>query len=222
MKILDIPQSGKRGVNVSMQGQFGQVSRALVVPGNPGTPAQENIRAILTRVSGSWRGLQQTQRAAWNAAAKQVQSDSRLGQSGSLSGFQLFAKINCNLARFGQAPVDAPSVRPQFPAVAPTGLVITNNAGAIALKLTCPTNPGANTIVRGAEPISQGRDTCHDCQILGFCPAPAQGVADITALYTNLHGVPPVGTKVFVKVNQLTNGWEDRPVTFWAIVPASA
>jgi hypothetical protein len=32
MKILDIPQSGKRGLTVSMPGRYGQVSRALVVP----------------------------------------------------------------------------------------------------------------------------------------------------------------------------------------------
>jgi hypothetical protein len=31
-----------------------------------------------------------------------------------------------------------------------------------------------------------------------------------------------VGTKVFVSVSQMVNGWEDRPLTFAAVVPASA
>ena len=48
------------------------------------------------------------------------------------------------------------------------------------------------------------------------------GSADITGLYTSRHGVPPVGTKVFVSLNQFVDGWEDLPVTFAAIVPASA
>jgi hypothetical protein len=39
MKILDIPQSGKRGLNVSQAGQFGQISRALAIPSNPRTQA---------------------------------------------------------------------------------------------------------------------------------------------------------------------------------------
>jgi hypothetical protein len=34
--------------------------------------------------------------------------------------------------------------------------------------------------------------------------------------------VPPVGTKVFVSVNQFVDGWEDLPVTFAAVVPATA
>jgi hypothetical protein len=222
MKILDIPQSGKRGVNVSLKTNFGQSSRALIIPDNPRTSAQMTIRDILTRVSGAWRGLTEPQRAAWMAAAEETSSTSRLGQSGALSGFQLFAKLNCTLARFGQPQVDAPTERPQFPAKAPTGLVITNNAGVIALKLTCPADPGTRTIVRGAKAVSQGRAVSRDCRIIGLCPAPAQGVADITALYTARYGVPPVGKKVFVQVNQFISGWEDLPIGFSAIVPASA
>jgi hypothetical protein len=37
MKILDIPQSGKRGLTVSQGGRYGQISRALVIPSNPRT-----------------------------------------------------------------------------------------------------------------------------------------------------------------------------------------
>ena len=165
---------------------------------------------------------QEVQRAAWMAAAKEAKSNSRLGQSGALSGFQLFAKINCTLAQFGQEQVDAPPAHPQFPDLAPTGLVITNTGGVIALKLTCPADPGENTIVRGSAPLSQGRETCRDYRILGTCPAAVAGSADITTLYTARYGVPSVGKKVYVRVNQFVDGWEDLPVTFSAIVPAAA
>jgi hypothetical protein len=47
-------------------------------------------------------------------------------------------------------------------------------------------------------------------------------VADITNLYTARYGAPPVGTKVFVRVSQFIDGWEDVPITFAAIVPAAA
>ena len=103
---------------------------------------------ILTKVSARWRTLLETQRATWMAAAKEAKSNSRLGQSGTLSGFQLFTKINCALAQFGQTLVDAPPDRPQFPDLAAQNLVITNTAGVIALRLTCPTDPGENAIVR--------------------------------------------------------------------------
>ena len=221
MKILDIPQSGRRGLYVSQGGRYGQISRAFVIPSNPRTASQMSVRAILTSVATAWRGLQESQRAAWTAAASGVSSVSRLGQSGPLTGQQLFNKINCTLAQFGQEQVDAPPARPQFPALAPQNLVITNTAGVIALKLTCPTDPGANTIVRGSKPVSQGFGKFSDFRVLGTCPAPTLGSANITGLYTARYGVPPVGMKVFVQVNQFVNGWEDQPVTFAAIVPAS-
>ena len=118
--------------------------------------------------------------------------------------------------------MDAPPSQPLFPALAPQNLLITNTAGVIALKLTCPTSPGENTIIRGAEPRSQGRETCSDYRILGTCPAPVQGSANITSLYTARYGEPPVGKKVYVQVNQFVNGWESLRRTFWGIVPASA
>ncbi len=102
MKILDIPQSGKRGLTVSQQGAFGQVSRALAIPENPRTPAQLAVRAKMSRVSARWRALTEARRAAWCETATGVPSNTRLGQSGPLSGFLFFTKINCTLAQFGQ------------------------------------------------------------------------------------------------------------------------
>jgi hypothetical protein len=88
-------------------------------------------------------------------------------------------------------------------------------------RLTCPTDPGSNTIIRGSPPVSQGRETYGNFRVLGTCPTPTQGAANITGLYTAQYGVPPVGTKVFLQVNQFVNGWADLPVSFWAIVPAT-
>jgi hypothetical protein len=221
MKILDIPQCGKRGLNVSQDGAFGQISRALVRVANPRTASQVSVRDIMGRVAARWRALQEIQRAAWMAAAKDAMSNPSLNQSGSLSGFLLFTKINCTLAQFGQAQVDAPPERPQFPNLAAQNLVITNTASVIAIKLTCPTDPGENTIVRGAKPLSQGRETCRDFRVLGACPPAVAGSADITGLYTARYGVPPVAKKVYIQVNQFVDGWESRPVSFWAIVPAA-
>ena len=171
MKILDIPQSGKRGLNVSQNSPFGQISRTAGRVTNPRTPSQMAVRDTMGRVAARWRALAEAQRVAWMVAAKSAMSNPRLNQSGSLSGFLLFTKINCTLARFGQEQVVAPTEPPQFPDLAPQNLVIANTAGAITLKLTCPTSPGETTIIRGAEPRSQGRETCSDYRLLGTCSA---------------------------------------------------
>ena len=95
-------------------------------------------------------------------------------------------------------------------------------AGRLGRVAFAPTDPGENTIVRGSAPISQGRETCRDFRVLGMCPAPVAGSSDITGLYTARYGVPTVAKKVYIQVNQFVDGWESRPVSFWAIVPATA
>ena len=219
MKILDIPQSGKRGQYVSMGGRYGQVSRIVAKTSNPETPSQLTIRRILRKVSARWRELTEGERTAWIIAAQQAKTHTRLNQNGPLTGAQLFNKINCTLELFGEDQVGAPPPLPQFPDLAPENLVITNTAGVIALKLTCPNSPGENTIVRASAPLSAGRSKAPSYRILGVCPTPASGSSDITGLYTARFGVPPVGMKVFVRVNQFVNGWEDMAAKFSAIVP---
>ncbi len=59
-------------------------------------------------------------------------------------------------------------------------------------------------------------------RILGTCPAAVAGSADITDLYTARYGAPKAGTKVYVQVNQVVDGWESLPRTYSAIVPAGA
>jgi hypothetical protein len=204
-----------------MPGRYGQVSRVLSSPANPETPAQLIVRRTLKRVSAAWRALTEMQRAAWTAAAQNVKARSRLGETGPLTGSQLFNKINCTLILSGEDQVVAPPAVPQFPDLAPQALVATNTGGNITLKLTCPADPGDNTLVRASAPMSQGREVCRNYRILGMCPAPAQGVSDITSLYTAIYGVPPAGTKVFVRVNLMIDGWEDLAAKFWAIVPAA-
>jgi hypothetical protein len=222
MKILDIPQSGKRGLTVSQSTPFGQMSRTLAIPANPRTQSQMTIRDTLARVAARWRALEETQRVAWMEAAVEAKSNPRLGQSGSLSGFQLFTKINCTLTRLGQDQVDLPPERPQFPALAPQGLVITNTGGVVALKLNCLGDPGENTVIRAGKSVSQGRENWSDFRVIGTCPAAVAGLADITALYTTRFGPPTVAKKVYVQASQVVDGWESRPITFWAIVPAGA
>ena len=89
----------------------------------------------------------------------------------------------------------------EFPDLAPQDLVIANTAGAITLKFTCPTRPGANTIIRASVPVSQGRETWDDFRVRGTCPVPAAGAADITSLYTARCGVPPAAKTVYVRVS---------------------
>ena len=220
MKILDIPQSGKRGLNVSQAGQFGQISRALAIPANPRTASQMAVRGILSKVAAGWRALQEAQRAAWMAAAKEAKSTSRLGQNGTLSGFLLFTKINCTLAQFGQDQVEAPPAHPQFDDLAPqeSGYHQQQWRGRAEADLPdqsrhrTPLCAAPRRSARAARPMAASGSWA--------CVRPRRRVPPTSRAYT-----PPgmacrrSAQKVFVRVNQFVDGWEDLPVTFSAIVP---
>ena len=221
MKILDIPQSGKRGLYVSQNGRYGQISRILAIPANPRTTDQLNVRQHLASFTQAWRGLEPNQRTAWTTAAKSRQSRPRLGQSGPLTGEQFFVQINCNLATMGAGSKLSPPAQVSFPTLVPSALEITNTQGVIAIKLVCGDDPTEYTLIRASAPQSAGRNVCSDFRLLGECPQPVQGKADITTLYVNKFGSPPAGKKIFVRVNQMIDGYEDIPRQFEAIVPAS-
>src|ERR1039457_2061332 len=146
MKIQDIPQTGKLGLTVTWKGRNGQIRRILVTPKNPRTDRQLEVRDLPAQQARRFDSLTDAQQNAWNVAAAGFKSTPTLGQSGPLTGLQLFLRINCKLGLLGQQPVDAPPLSPQFPTLAPQSLVITNTAGVIAVKLTCPTSPGENTV----------------------------------------------------------------------------
>ena len=222
MKILDVPQCGKRGVTVSQGGRYGQISRALVIPTNPRTPAQMLIRSRLSTVTAQWRQLTEDQRAAWTAAAKNVKSKAKDGQSGALTGGQLFTKINVANLVVGNPVVTDPPVRPATVPLPISDLVIANSAGGMTIKLTTSDAPPQGCMLRVAAPVSAGRSRPANYVYASTFNSPLNSAIDITSAYTDKFGVPPVGSKVFVSVNQNNDGWQDIPTEFMAIVPDQA
>ena len=156
MRILDIPPSGTLGTTVSVRTRYGQTCRPYVSPKNRRTPAPVRIRSNFVRVLARWGALTDEQRTVWAMAAEGVESRPRLGQSGGLSGYLLFVKINSTLAYYGQPPVVAPPERPIFDPNPVDGLVITNTGGIIELKLRVTSVPGAQMVVLGITRAGRG------------------------------------------------------------------
>ena len=221
MKIQDIPQTGKLGLTVTWPGRNGLIRRTLVTPANPRTDRQLVVRDLLAQQARRFDALTDAQQDAWNVAADGYQSRPTLGQSGPLTGLQLFVRINCKLGLLGQNPVDVPPVAPQFPSLAPQNLVITNTGGVVAVKLTCPTAPGENTVLRASPPQNSAVRACRNFRIIGVCPTPVAGAADITGLWTAEFGVVPVGKRLFVKASTMVDGFESLARQFQARVPAA-
>jgi hypothetical protein len=209
------------GLTVTWPGRNGLIRRILVTPANPRTDRQLEVRGLLTDQARRFDALTDAQQDAWNVAAAGFQSRPSLGQSGPLTGLQLFVRVNCKLGLLGQSPVDVPPTAPQFPDLAPVNLVITNTGGVIAVRLTCPTDPGENTVLRASPPQNSAVRACRNFRIIGLCPAPAQGSANITGLYTAQFGEVPVGKRLFVRASTMVNGFESLVRQFQARVPAA-
>ncbi len=220
MKIQDIPQTGKLGLTVTWSGRNGLIRRIYVTPANPRTDRQRVVRGLLAQHARRFETLSDAQQEAWNVAAAGFQSVPTLGQSGKLTGLQLFTRINCKLGLLGQDVVDAPPAgAPAFADVAPQGLVITNTSGVITVSLTCPTNPGQNTVLRASPPQNAAVRACGNFRLIGTCPAPADGSADITSLYVAEFGAVPVGKRLFVRASVVVDGFESLAREFHARVP---
>jgi hypothetical protein len=218
MRILDIPQTGKLGTSVSVRTRYGQIRRRYAVPRKAPSAAQLSVRETFGRVRFLWRTLTDEQRAAWTIPGQNVSSQPCLGQSGGLPGYLLFMKINTTLAYQGLPPVLTPTERPIFGANPVRELVITNTGGVIELKLSVPSSPAADILVLGTRPTSPGVTFAKHFTILGRLPAPEAGYSTITRIYVDRYGVPPAGTRVFIRTRQILNGWEDLPQQTTAIV----
>ena len=98
---------------------------------------------------------------------------------------------------------------------------LTNTNGAIAIKLAVSGKLPQYIVVRGTKPRGAGVSYVDHFTILGVMPAPDRGVSDITDLYVGKYGVPRAGSRVFLQTFQVSDGWDDLPQQFSAIVPAA-
>ena len=113
-----MPRSGRIGDRVWQWSGYAQYSYPAFIPFNPHTTEQQRVRDNFGRVSARWRELRQEQRDCWKAVARTKQSRPRLGQSGPLTGCQLFVQVNLARVNRGMAQLDWPPEETRRPKTA--------------------------------------------------------------------------------------------------------
>ena len=220
MKILDIPQSGKRGLAVSYQSPFGLCSRVHFVPKRTVTPARERMWRVFGSNSQMWsRTLSEDQRHRWCATGAKVMSYPRLGQKGPLSGQQFWQSISSVRGCVG-LPADLEPPAPVVFDPSPAGrLIIENGADGVRMYVAVSGELATDIMVFGQEPCSSGRYKRRNVAYLGLLPPPIGGRSEITALYKARYGEPRPGEKVFIVTCQTRNGWKDWDQEASEVVP---
>lgn len=119
--------SGKLGGMVASRNRFGSYMRELVIPVNPASPFQQDVRSSLASLVARWTEvLTPAQRASWDSYALAVPK-SEGGTQITLTGHNWFLAVNQLRLQAGDAIIDdAPTIFNQHPGL--TSFAVARNA----------------------------------------------------------------------------------------------
>ena len=219
MKIRRGRQTGTLDNTVSVDSKYGQVLRSRPRRTRKDTEARQRARINCAYYAQIWRTLTDEQQAGWTALARRTPCRGSEETGARMHGCQLLIKLNCALAAAGLPRIlDAPKPA-KFGPNPVKALHLTNREGQFKLELELERATGACLLVLGSRPCSAGISVRNTYSIIGLLRAPKRGRHDITEFYVKKFGVPPVGTRVFIRTRQLINGWEDEFKDVHARVP---
>jgi hypothetical protein len=184
------------------------------------TADQRRARDEMCTLSAAWNNLTEEQRQAWNDAARTNRRGGHAARSRRRSGRRLFVKVNSRRLALGQGllawPPGPESLRPT-PIVQ---FVITNNGGRIALKVSVSQGQAEGVMVSSWHPVNAGVMVWKKFVRICLLPPPVGGMSDFTRQYTAKYGAPPVGKKVFIRIQQMNDYVGGIVQIVSAIVPA--
>jgi len=228
MKRLKKNQRGALGDTVASRNRFGEYDRERVIPQHPRTVLQLGAWGNMGDLNKLWNGLREEQRVAWRRLALEVNSRSNLGQSAALDGPLLFKKLNRVLATCGRAPLFDPPPLPEFGPNPVEGFRIKQGRVGPLFKLRISPEvrwearpPLEDIMVYGWTPLNAGVEKNDLYAYLGRLGPPIRGESDFTGQYMKKleewrklrhkrYHVPLEGAKVFIRVWQQLNGWENE------------
>lgn len=193
---------GKIGGHVASKNRAGAYLRTKVTPVNPRSVSQVQVRQRLGTLSIAWRGLTAAQRLQWNAAVAAFKVTDIFGDLKNPTGFNLYQRLNNNLAIAGAAAISVP---PLPLAVQSLTTVTPTQAPGGATSITyAPTPVPAlhQMIVKATAPVSPGKSFVKsEFRIIGTVAPAAATPYVATAAYAAKFGGPGLaGQKVFFEL----------------------
>lgn len=199
--------SGKLGGHVYARNKGGSYIRTKTKPLNPKTLAQSLVRNNFTSNSQAWRGLTASQRQAWISATVNFPKKGKLAETETLSGSQLFMRINNNLLNIEQATISLPPTPQAVPALSALSLAFSATAStATATFAPTPVPTGYSLVFQGTAPTSAGKyNVSNKFRNFYIDPAASASPSNIYASYVAKFGPAAVGQKVFIRTKLVDN-----------------
>jgi hypothetical protein len=213
---------GKLGGHVASKNRAGSYFRTKVTPANPNTSYQSTVRNRLSNLSTAWKALDAAERIAWNDAVEQYKTTDIFGDLKNPSGFNLFQRLNNNLAQIGVAQIDTPPL-PAAMEVIITGVLTATHASTIEVTFTTDPVFTAHDMVVDATPaLSPGKNYVKtEFRRIGKYSSVATHVLDISTEYDAKFGaVGAAGLVVFVRMKMIdkTTGQAGIPVVLSVVI----
>lgn len=199
--------SGKLNGSVFAKNRGGAYIRTKVTPVNPQSVAQMAVRAALTSLSQSWRGLTAEQRAAWNAAVSNFTSTDIFGDIKTPSGINLFNKLNLNLDNIGVSPISEPPAPVSVGFFSALSITADASSGTVAATFTAEGASAGQTVVVEATPcVSAGKDFVKsEYRVVGTFAGNGTSPQALGAMIVSKFGAMTAGQKLFVRLKFVDN-----------------
>lgn len=197
--------SGKIGGQVVSSNRGGKYLRTKVTPSNPQTVSQQNARALLSSLSTAWAELTDAQRLSWNGAVSSYASTDIFGDIKNPSGFNLFVKLNANLANVGEASLLVAPEKEEVPysAILTAVFDISSTTGEITFNDSA--FAGRNLLVSATPTVSAGRSNVkNQFRVIGSFQ-PVTDSIDVWAEYVAKFGVPTAGANISIKIEPVVS-----------------
>lgn len=213
---------GKIGGHVASKNRAGAYLRTKVTPANPNTSFQAEVRNRLSNLATLWGTIGAAAILAWNNAVEHYKKTDIFGDLKNPSGFNLYQRLNNNLAQIGVAPITLPLL-PAATAVITTGVLTAVHAGAISVTFTTDPVFTAHDMVVDATPaLTPGKSFVKsEFRRIGTYSAVAAHVLDLATEYNLKFGaVGAAGQQIFVRLKMInkTTGQAGIPVIYSDVI----
>ncbi len=196
---------------VHSRNTFGNYVRQKVSPVQPRTSRQLEVRALFAELARRYSNvLADAQQEAWRQAAASTPVRDVFGDSITLTGINLYTRLNSLRALMGQPPLDDPPPVEEVEALKAFGVVYTGDGGLEVSFSPSPVPDNRALAIWATEPVNPGvAFVSHKLRLLTVVPPGTASPVNITQEYTQRYGAPTPGKAIYVAGELVSlTGWK--------------
>ena len=199
---------------VHSRNTFGNYIRQKVSPVQPRSSRQLEVRTLFTELSRRYSNqLTDEQQEAWRQAAASAPVRDVFGDSITLTGINLYARLNSLRLLQGLDPLDNPPPIEEVPGLDNLTLTWDGITGTLNVGFApTPVPAGFSLFVWATEPVNPGvAFVSPKLRLLTILPANTNSTANITTAYVARYGAITPGKRIYVAAELVSeNGWKGQ------------